>query len=88
MLTIAIFSALRFTSCLKKLDNIVYHVLKNYSNADFPGGSTVRGALNNEGVDLAPFHDFESALPDRIKNTLNAIQSGIITGTIKTGWPE
>jgi basic membrane protein A len=76
------------SSCMKKLDNIVYQVLENYSNADFPGGTTIRGALNNSGVALAPFHDFDSEIPDSIKTAINTIQSGITTGTIKTGWPE
>ncbi len=76
------------TSCMKKLDNIVYQVLKSYSNSDFPGGTTIRGALNNAGVAMAPFHDYKTTVPDSIKTAINAIQAGIMNGTIKTGWPE
>jgi hypothetical protein len=37
---------------------------------------------------LLPFHDFDSQIPDSVKNELSLIKAGIINGSIKTGWPE
>ena len=51
---------------------------------EFKGGNVV-GTLANEGVGLAPFHDFEDAVPADLKAELEEIKAGIIDGSIKVG---
>ncbi len=41
------------------------------------------GTLENDGVGLAPFHNFESKVPDTLTSELDAIKAGIIDGSIK-----
>jgi basic membrane protein A len=76
------------TSCMKKLDVMVYDILNKYYNHIFPGGSVIQGNLNNNEVGMSPFHDYDAMIPDSVKSALAGISAGIRDGTIKTGWPE
>ena len=40
------------------------------------------GTLENEGVGLAPFHDFESKVSPDLQGELDTITAGIIDGSI------
>jgi basic membrane protein A len=71
---------------MKRLDNSVFTVVEGAVNDKFGGGDNYVGKLENGGVGLAPFHDYENEIPDDIKSELEAIQQGIIDGTIDTGW--
>lgn len=74
------------TSCMKRLDNAVFGTVTSLVEGNFAGGGLYVGTLENGGVGLAPFHDFEDQIPDEIKADLEEIQQGIIDGTIDTGW--
>jgi len=74
------------TSTMKRLDKAVFSVIKNAVDGRFEGGTNYIATLENEGVGLAPFHDFEDKVPDNIKADLEQIRQGIINGTIDTGW--
>jgi basic membrane protein A len=75
------------TSTMKKLDAAVFGVIKNAMEDNFGGGGVYIATLENGGVGMAPFHDFEDKVPDNIKEDLKEIEKGIIAGTIDTGWP-
>ena len=51
------------TSVMKRLDNAVFAVVESALNGEFPGGNVFVGTLENEGVGLAPYHDFEGEIP-------------------------
>ena len=74
------------TSTMKRLDKAVFSVIKNALEGKFEGGANYIATLENEGVGLAPFHDFEDKVPEEIKADLEQIRQGIINGTIDTGW--
>ncbi len=42
------------------------------------------GTLANEGVDIAPWHDFESKIAPELPGELDTIRAGIIDGSIPT----
>ncbi len=42
--------------------------------------------LENGGIGLAPFHDFEDQIPDELKKEIDAILEGIKAGELSTGW--
>jgi basic membrane protein A len=75
------------TSCQKRLDNAVYAVVEQTLAGEFPGGGIYEGTLENGGVGLAPYHDFEDDIPAELTAEIEAIVQGIIDGTISTGWP-
>jgi len=76
------------TSCMKRLDNAVYTVVEDTLAGRFQGGGVYVGTLENGGVGMAPFHDYENEIPGEVKSELDAIKQGIINGSIDTGWSQ
>jgi basic membrane protein A len=74
------------TSCMKHLDESIISEMTAISQGKFHGGQTTTSNLLNNGVDLAPYHEFDTLLPDSIKQAVITIKQGIISGAIKTGW--
>ena len=74
------------TSCMKRLDNAVYGVVELLTEGEFPAGGVYVGTLENEGVGLAPYHDYEDQIPDELKQEVNDIVEGVKNGEIDTGW--
>jgi basic membrane protein A len=72
------------TSITKRMDATVYGVIEAAMKGTFKAGVLV-GSLSNGGVDLAPFHDMESLVPEELKKELAEIRKGIVGGTIKVG---
>jgi basic membrane protein A len=72
------------TSVLKRMDSTVMQVIKQTMDGKFAGGMMV-GTLANEGVSLAPYHSFDSAVPAALKAEIEAIRTGIIAGSINVG---
>ena len=46
------------------------------------------GTLENDGVGLAPFHDFESKVDPALSGELDTIKQGIIAGDITVESPS
>jgi basic membrane protein A len=69
------------TSIMKNMDATVFDVIRRAQDGTFEGGVIV-GTLESGGVGLAPFHDFEGAVPDDLKAELEALREGIIAGDI------
>jgi basic membrane protein A and related proteins len=78
------FGSIILTSVQKRMDNAVYTAIESVINGDFAGGTYV-GTLENEGVGIAPFHDFEDEVPQELKDELDEIRQGIIDGDITVG---
>jgi basic membrane protein A len=69
------------TSIMKRMDSTVAQVIEATMKGEFAGGLLV-GTLENGGVGLAPFHDMDAIVPDDLKAELQALQAGIIDGSI------
>lgn len=76
------------TSVMKRLDNAVFTVVENTVNGQFGGGGVYVGTLENGGVGLAPYHDFEGQVPAELTQEVQTIIDGIKAGTISTGWNQ
>ena len=85
-LTIPEVGSILLTSCMKRLDQSIYQEILAISAGQFHGGTTTIASLTSNGVELAPFHDFENQVPDSIRLALSNIRQGIINGSINTGW--
>jgi basic membrane protein A len=75
------------SSVRKRVGAGVYLAIKAMHEGTFTGGTNLIGTLENEGVDLSPFHSFEDKVPQQLKDELAQIRQGLIDGTIPTGWP-
>ncbi|UTT40516.1 BMP family ABC transporter substrate-binding protein [Glutamicibacter mishrai] len=70
------------TSVVKTMDNAVEDVIKADAEGKFDATPYV-GTLENEGVALAPFHDFDSAIGEDTKKEIEALKAQIISGDLK-----
>jgi basic membrane protein A len=81
------YEAITLTSVMKNMDVTTLNVIKSAMDGTFKGGVTV-GTLDNGGVGLAPFHDFDSQVPQALKDELDTVRQGIIAGRIRTYPPN
>lgn len=75
------------TSVLKNMDVAVFEAIKAVAEGTFQGG-TYLGTLENNGVGLAPFHDFEDRVPQELKDEMAQLRQQVIAGEVWTGWGE
>jgi basic membrane protein A and related proteins len=68
------------SSAMKLITPGVFDIIKSTTEGNFPAGNFVGQA------GLAPFHDFESKIPQEVKDKLDEIAKGLIDGTISTGY--
>jgi basic membrane protein A and related proteins len=69
------------SSVLKKIDAAVYATIQDFVNGDFSGG-VVTYTIADGGVDLAPYHEFDSAVPQSLKDEIAAIKAQLIDGSL------
>ncbi|MER3389219.1 MAG: BMP family ABC transporter substrate-binding protein [Microcella sp.] len=77
---------LLLTSVLKNIANGVYDVVIAAANGNFDNSPYV-GTLENDGVGLASFHDFESLVDPELAGEIDAVIAGIIDGSIEVTSP-
>lgn len=75
------FCDLFLTSVMKNMDVAVFDTVEAALNDEFEGGLYV-GTLENEGVDIAPYNEFEDDVPQEVKDAVEEIRAGIIDGSI------
>jgi len=69
------------TSVQKNMDVAVFNAVAAVVEGTFESGLYV-GTLEDEGVGLAPFHEFEDQISDDVKAQLDEIRAGVIDGSI------
>ena len=79
-------SSLFLTSILKDIKLAVSTVVTDSGSGSFDPAPYI-GTLDNEGVGIAPFHDFESKVPATMTDDVAAIKAGIIDGSITVESP-
>ena len=74
---------LLLTSIMKGITPATRDVVVAAAEGDFSNERYI-GTLENDGVALAPFHDFESKVAPELADELDEIRQGIIDGSIAT----
>lgn len=74
------------TSAQKNVDVAVYNYLKTVADGSVKAGIST-GALQNGGVGLAPFHDWDNKIPAELKAQIQKASDGIKNGSIKIDLP-
>jgi basic membrane lipoprotein Med (substrate-binding protein (PBP1-ABC) superfamily)/streptogramin lyase len=69
------------TSALKNVDVAVYEYLKGVNTGTDQAGIIIAN-INNDGVGLAPYHDWDSRIPDAVKTKVKEA-----TAALKVGVP-
>lgn len=78
---------LLLTSVLKGVDAGVHDVVVAAADGDFDTTPYV-GTLENGGVGLAPFHDFESKVDPALADEIEALKQAIIAGDVEVTSPS
>ena len=69
------------TSILKGMDISTYEAIMAAGDDQFDAEAYI-GTLENEGVGIAPFHNFEGEVSDTLVEELDEVKAGIIDGSI------
>ena len=81
-LSVPNYKDLILTSILKKIDTSVTAAIEHAFN-DEPALPVYVSNLANNGVDLGPFHDFDSEISAETKTELEALKAALIDGSVK-----
>jgi basic membrane protein A len=81
-LTAPEYKDIMLTSVMKLMGEAVETVVKDDKDGKFTNTPYV-GTLANDGVQLAPFHNFDSQVPADLKSELDQIKKDIIDGKLK-----
>jgi basic membrane protein A and related proteins len=75
------YNTVELSSVQKKIDVAVLKTIQDVVDGKFTGG-TVTYTLADGGVDLAPFHNFDSQVPQTLKDQLTQLKADIISGAV------
>jgi basic membrane protein A len=75
------FCSLFLTSILKNMDVSAFETTQDVIGGTFAGGLFV-GTLENNGVGIAEYHEFEDDIPQELKDKIEELKQGIIAGTV------
>lgn len=81
------FSSIVLTSVVKDIDAAVLDAIADLAEGTFNNEAYV-GSLENGGVGLAPFHDFEDQVPAELVAEVEALQEQIISGELVVDTPN
>ncbi|GAA1408988.1 BMP family ABC transporter substrate-binding protein [Glutamicibacter uratoxydans] len=85
-LTAPDYKDIMLTSVIKTMDKAVEDVIAADVKGEFSADPYV-GTLENTGVDIAPFHDFDSKVSEDTKKEVAALKEAIIKGDLKVESP-
>jgi len=75
------YASVELSSVQKKIDVAVLKTITDVVNGKFAGG-TVTYTLADGGVDLAPYHNFDSQVPQTLKDEIAQAKADIISGKL------
>jgi len=73
------------SSAAKNVDVAVYNFLKSVNDKTVKGG-ILTANLQNGGVGLAPFHDWDSKIPQSVKDKIKQATEDLKSGKLQTGY--
>jgi basic membrane protein A and related proteins len=76
------YGSIVLTSVVKQIGQAVQDTVTQAADNKFAAEPYV-GTLENEGVGLAPFHDFDGQVPQELKDAVTKLQDQIVKGEIK-----
>jgi basic membrane protein A len=68
------------SSAMKLITPGVFDLIQLHADGNFPSGNYIGE------TGLAPFHDFDSQVPQDVKDKLDEVKSGLLDGSISTGY--
>ena len=81
------YKSIVLTSVIKEIGQSVYDTVKQSVAGSYTADPYV-GTLKNSGIDIAPFHDFDSQVPAALKTKVADLKKAIIDGSLKVTSPS
>ena len=81
------YKSLILTSVIKQIATAVFDTISSSVDGEFSADPYV-GTLENGGVDLAPFHDFEDTVPAELSTKLEELRQQIVSGDLVVESPS
>ena len=75
------------STVVKNISDAVKAAVLATAAGTLQGGSGSIGTLANNGVQLAPYHDFDSKVPADLKSEVDKLKADIISGAVKVSSP-
>jgi basic membrane protein A len=75
------FCPLFLTTIEKHIDTAVFDAIASVVDGTFEGGF-YSGTLENDGIGIAPFHEFEDDVPTELADRIEELKQGIIDGSV------
>jgi basic membrane protein A len=72
------------TSVVKNMDVAVHDAVVAAADGEFAGG-VYSGTLENDGVGIADFHEFDDEVPQELKDKIEELEQDIISGELVVG---
>lgn len=82
------YNSMFLTSIMKNIKPTVSTIVEQAASGGKFDNSQYVGTLKNDGVGVAPFHDFSSKVDSGLQGELDKIKAGIIDGSIKVQSPS
>jgi basic membrane protein A len=73
------------TSAEKKLDLAVKTIITDAVQNKWPSNGLLTFEASNNGVDIAPYHEYDSKIPADVKSKIADIKKKLAAGTLQTG---
>ncbi len=70
------------TSALKGTTQATYLTVKSFLDGTFTGGSNAVFGLAEKAVDIAPYHNFESVVPQEVRDAVEEAKRQILSGEV------
>ena len=74
------------TSAMKRIDNAVQTAITDMVKNQWPTGNLLKFDATNDGIAIAPYHDYASKVPADADAKIKTILAGLKSGSIKTGY--
>ncbi len=81
------YSNIVLTSVMKEIGQAVFDTVSEAADGNFSSEPYV-GTLENEGIGLAPYHDFDGQVPAEVKTAVEDLQQQIISGDLVVESPS
>lgn len=75
------------TSVMKNTDKAVLDNVVAYAAGSFKDEKNYEGTLENGGVSLAPYHQFEEQIPQKMRGEIKQVENNILTGHLEPALP-
>lgn len=76
------FASFILTSVEKRMGDATFDIAKALLDGEAFNSDQYTGTLENRGTLLSPFYDFDSMIPQDVKDRLAELEAGIIAGTV------